>query len=131
MSSKEIASILDVSREHLIKVLQRLAQGGYVQNQRGVGGGVRLQKQAHEIRLGSLVRWLEEGQGLVECLRPEGGHCALTPLCLLKPLLSDATEAFYARLNQATLADCLHPPLQHFVAMRAQATAPGAAQGRA
>ncbi len=102
-----------------------------MQNQRGSGGGVRLLKQANEILLGSLVRWLEEGQGLVECLRPGGGHCTLTPLCLLKPLLSDATEAFYVRLNQATLADCLHPPLQHFVTLRAQAIAPVAAHRQA
>ena len=106
-----------------MKVLQRLALGGYVQNQRGTGGGVRLQKQADEIRLGNLVRWMEEGQGLVECLRPDGGHCNLTPLCLLRPLLNDAAEAFYARLNTATLADCLHPPLQHFVETRSQAVA--------
>ncbi|MGC9162594.1 MAG: RrF2 family transcriptional regulator [Thiomonas sp.] len=119
-NSREIALILDVSREHLIKILQRLALGGYVVNQRGVGGGVRLQKQAEEILLGNLVRWLEEGQGLVECLRTDGGHCNLTPLCLLRPLLSDAAEAFYARLNQSTLADCLHPPLQHFVTLQAR-----------
>lgn len=118
-NSIEIADLLDISREHLIKVLQRLSQGGYVHSQRGAGGGVRLQKQANEIPLGNLVRWLEEGQGLVECLRPDGGHCNLTPMCLLKPLLSDATEAFYARLNQSTLADCLHPPLQHFVTRQA------------
>ncbi|OYV37290.1 MAG: Rrf2 family transcriptional regulator [Thiomonas sp. 20-64-5] len=118
-NSKEIASILNISREHLIKILQRLALGGYVLNQRGIGGGVRLRKQAKEILLGNLVRWLEDGQGLVECLRPDGGHCNLTPLCLLRPLLSDAAETFYARLNHATLADCLHPPLQHFITLQA------------
>ena len=118
LSSKEIALILNVSREHLIKVLQRLASGGYVLNQRGPGGGVRLHRQASEILLGNVVRWLEDGQGLVECLRPDGGHCNLTPLCLLRPLLSDAAEAFYARLNTSTLADCLHPPLQHFITLQ-------------
>jgi Rrf2 family nitric oxide-sensitive transcriptional repressor len=117
-NSKEIASTLDVSREHLIKILQRLALGGYVVNQRGIGGGVRLQKQANEILVGNLVRWLEDGQCLVECLRQDGGHCNLTPVCLLRPLLSDASEAFYARLNNSTLADCLHPPLQHFIALQ-------------
>jgi Rrf2 family nitric oxide-sensitive transcriptional repressor len=117
-NSKEIASILDVSREHLIKILQRLALGGYVRNLRGSGGGVRLEKQAQEILLGNVVRWLEDAQGLVECMRPDGGHCNLTPLCLLRPLLSDAAEAFYARLNTATLADCLHPPLQHFITLQ-------------
>ncbi len=119
MNSKELADLLEISREHLVKVLQRLALGGYVHNQRGAGGGVRLQKAANEILLGNLVRWMEDGQGLVECLRPDGGHCNLTPLCLLRPLLGDATEAFYARLNSATLADCLHPPLQHFVTLHA------------
>ncbi len=117
-NSKEIASILDVSREHLIKILQRLALGGYVRNLRGSGGGVRLEKQAQEILLGNVVRWLEDAQGLVECMRPDGGHCNLTPLCLLRPLLSDAAEAFYARLNASTLADCLHPPLQHFITLQ-------------
>lgn len=117
-NSKEIASILDVSREHLIKILQRLALGGYVRNLRGSGGGVRLEKQAQEILLGNVVRWLEDAQGLVECMRADGGHCNLTPLCLLRPLLSDAAEAFYARLNTATLADCLHPPLQHFITLQ-------------
>jgi Rrf2 family nitric oxide-sensitive transcriptional repressor len=68
------------------------------------------------------VRWLEDGQGLVECLRPDGGHCNLTPLCLLRPLLSDAAEAFYARLNTSTLADCLHPPLQHFITLQTRKT---------
>jgi Rrf2 family nitric oxide-sensitive transcriptional repressor len=122
-NSKEIASILDVSREHLIKILQRLALGGYVRNLRGSGGGVRLEKQAQEILLGNVVRWLEDAQGLVECMRPDGGHCNLTPLCLLRPLLSDAAEAFYARLNTATLADCLHPPLQHFITLQTRNTA--------
>ncbi len=117
-NSKEISSILDVSREHLIKILQRLALGGYVRNLRGSGGGVRLKKQAQEILLGNVVRWLEDAQGLVECMRPDGGHCNLTPLCLLRPLLSDAAEAFYARLNASTLADCLHPPLQHFITLQ-------------
>lgn len=122
LNSKELARILDISREHLIKVLQRLAAGGYVQNQRGANGGVRLDKDASEILLGNVVRWLEDGQGLVECLRPDGGHCNLTPLCLLRPLLSDAAEAFYARLNTSTLADCLHPPLQHFITLQTRKT---------
>ena len=117
-NSKELSSVLDLSREHLIKILQRLALGGYVRNLRGPGGGVHLNKQANEILLGDLVRWLEDGQGLVECLRSDGGHCNLTPLCLLRPLLSDAAEAFYARLNTSTLSDCLHPPLQHFITLR-------------
>ncbi|HML82816.1 MAG TPA: Rrf2 family transcriptional regulator [Thiomonas arsenitoxydans] len=122
LNSKELAKILDISREHLVKVLQRLAAGGYVQNQRGSNGGVRLDKDASEILLGNVVRWLEDGQGLVECLRPDGGHCNLTPLCLLRPLLSDAAEAFYARLNTSTLADCLHPPLQHFITLQTRKT---------
>ncbi|HOI66658.1 MAG: Rrf2 family transcriptional regulator [Thiomonas sp.] len=122
LNSKELAKILDISREHLVKVLQRLAAGGYVQNQRGANGGVRLDKDASEILLGNVVRWLEDGQGLVECLRPDGGHCNLTPLCLLRPLLSDAAEAFYARLNTSTLADCLHPPLQHFITLQTRKT---------
>lgn len=115
-NSKELANVLDVSREHLVKILKRLSRGGYVRSQRGAGGGVRLAMAADSIPIGHLVRWLEDGQGLAECMRADSGNCNLTPLCLLRPMLEDGAAAFYTRLNAYTLADCVHPPLSRFAA---------------
>ncbi|SCC91734.1 putative Transcriptional regulator [Thiomonas sp. X19] len=116
-SSAELATKLDISRDHLIKVLQRLAAGGYVQTTRGAGGGVKLAKCATAIRLGDALEWLEDDSALTECFRDDGGHCLLTGFCALRPKLERARRAFYAELNATTLADCLNPALRQFVAV--------------
>ncbi len=113
--SAELAAKLDVSRDHLIKVLQRLAAGGYVQTMRGAGGGVRLLVPPTAIRLGDVLTWLEDEQALVECFREDGGHCVLTGFCALRPRLDRARHAFYAEMNTSTLADCINPALRRFV----------------
>ena len=116
-SSVELATKLDISRDHLIKVLQRLAAGGYVQTTRGAGGGVKLARRATAIRIGEVLQWLEDDAPLTECFRDDGGHCLLTGFCALRPKLERARRAFYAALNDTTLADCLNPALREFVAV--------------
>jgi Rrf2 family nitric oxide-sensitive transcriptional repressor len=116
-SSVELATKLDISRDHLIKVLQRLAAGGYVQTTRGAGGGVKLARQATAIRIGEALEWLEDDSALTECFRGDGGQCLLTGFCALRPKLERARKAFYAELDGTTLDDCLNPPLRKFVAL--------------
>ncbi|MBU6440386.1 MAG: Rrf2 family transcriptional regulator [Betaproteobacteria bacterium] len=114
-SSAALAERLGVSREHLVKVLQRLAAGGYVRTVRGPGGGVRLARPAASIRLGEVLAWLEQEPPLAECFRADGGDCALTEFCGLRPRLDRARRAFYATLDESTLADCISSGLQRFV----------------
>jgi Rrf2 family nitric oxide-sensitive transcriptional repressor len=57
-SSKELSDILQISHEHLVKILQRLSQRGYVQSQRGAGGGFRLFIDAKKIPIDRLVRYV-------------------------------------------------------------------------
>ena len=71
-STAELAEEFKLSRNHLTKIMQRLAQGGIVETRRGVSGGARLRRDPGEIRLGDVVRLLEQGQALVECFRPDG-----------------------------------------------------------
>lgn len=118
-SSVELATKLDVSREHLVKVLQRLAAGGYVQTVRGAGGGVRLSKDPDQIRLGEVLAWLEGDSALAECFREDGGHCLLTSFCALRPRLERARQAFYAELDKTTLSECINPKLRKFIAAAA------------
>lgn len=115
-SSAAMAERLQVSREHLVKVVQRLAAAGYVRTTRGVGGGVALNSDPTTVRLGDLLRWMEEDQALVECMREDGGGCVLTPLCQLRGRIGGALNAFYDQLNQGTVADCVNRPLRGFLA---------------
>jgi Rrf2 family nitric oxide-sensitive transcriptional repressor len=108
-STGELAQELNLSRHHLAKIMQRLAGAGLIATRRGGGGGAVLARAATEIRLGDVVRLLEEGQPLVECLAPGGGDCSLDGRCRLKARLRSAEAAFLAALDRSTLADVALP----------------------
>ncbi len=63
---EEVARRYGISRNHLMKVTQTLAQFGYLESVRGRGGGIRLGRPAEEINLGAVVRATEDGFALVE-----------------------------------------------------------------
>jgi Rrf2 family nitric oxide-sensitive transcriptional repressor len=109
-STGEIAAEFNISRHHLTKVIRDLADAGFVQTQRGVGGGFRLARPPEEITLGQVVRSLEQRHALVECFASDGGGCVLTPRCRLKGKLAQAREAFMRTLDETTLAECAYPP---------------------
>jgi Rrf2 family nitric oxide-sensitive transcriptional repressor len=104
-STADLAVEFGLSRNHLAKIMQRLAQEGLVTTRRGGGGGAMLARRPEDIRLGAVVRLLEEGQPLVECLGEGGGACIIDGRCLLKARLRGAEAAFLAELDRATLAD--------------------------
>ncbi len=111
-STAELAEEFGLSRHHLTKIMQKLAQAGYVITRRGGGGGATLARPAAEIRLGAIVRLLEDGQPLVECFAASGGDCTIDGRCRLKARLRSAEAAFLADLDRSTLADiALHPSL--------------------
>ncbi len=103
-STAELAAELGLSRHHLFKIMQRLANAGIVTTRRGSGGGAMLARPAAEIRLGAIVRLLERGQPLVECFGP-GCECGLVRSCRLKARLRAAEAAFLAELDRTTLAE--------------------------
>ena len=104
-STAELAEEFGLSRHHLTKIMQRLAQGGIVTTRRGSGGGAMLARAPDQIRLGGVVRLLEEGHALVECFGPGGGDCTIDGRCRLKARLRGAEVAFLAELDRTTLAD--------------------------
>lgn len=104
-STAELASEFGLSRHHLTKIMQRLAQGGIVVTRRGGGGGAVLARAPDQIRLGGVVRLLEEGHALVECFGPGGGDCTIGSRCRLKGRLRSAEAAFLAELDRTTLAE--------------------------
>lgn len=105
-----VAVRMDMSYEHLVKIVQRLAELGYVETVRGRNGGVRLSKRAGDIRLGELVRQTEENLTLVECFDAETNRCPIAPACELSGMLDEALQAFFAVLDRKTLADALQSP---------------------
>ena len=119
----EIAESFQISRNHLMKVVQDLSRRGYITTIRGKNGGLLLSRAPEDIILGELVRDTEHELGLVECFR-DGNECIITPACRLKPILNEALGAFMAVLNGYTLADMLgrrQPQLARLMQIPAEA----------
>lgn len=106
----EIAASYGISRNHLMKVVHRLACAGYVETVRGKGGGMRLAKPAAAIVAGQVARDMEESMAIVQCLDNAFRNCTLLPACVLKSALVEARENFLATLDRYTLADLAGGP---------------------
>lgn len=102
-----ISQAYGISRNHLVKVVARLAECGYIETTRGKGGGVRLAQRPEQISIGAVVRDMESELGVVECLEAGGGHCVISPACRLKGMLHEATAQFLGCLDGYTLADAV------------------------
>lgn len=101
-----IADAYGISRHHLLKVVHRLTELGYIHATRGRTGGVLPARDANTIDIGAIVRAFEP-MALVECLDPNGNSCPISPVCGLTGLLARAGEAFLSELDGVTLADLM------------------------
>lgn len=107
----EVAGAYDISRNHLVKIVNHLAKLGYLETRRGRGGGIGLAMPAEQIRIGLLLRRTEGCPPLVECFDPAQNTCRIHGCCRLKSMLAGAVESFYAALDAHTLRDLVSGPV--------------------
>ena len=104
VSVAAIAGIFNVSEHHLSKIATRLAEGDFIISERGRNGGLTLARDAEQITVGSIVRWLKRDDPVVECFGTNTS-CRILPACGLRNPLSEAQEAFFSTLDAYTLTD--------------------------
>jgi Rrf2 family nitric oxide-sensitive transcriptional repressor len=103
---EELADRHRLSKNHLMKVAQSLIHAGFVEGVRGRNGGLRLLKSSSDIRIGDVVRRLEEDMAIVPCVSEhEEASCVLAGACGLTAAMRRALRAFLAELDSVTLAD--------------------------
>ena len=105
----EIVERFEISRGHVMKVVHRLGQKGYLETIRGKKGGMRLARKPGLIRVGAVVRDMEEELGVVGCLQGDEPYCRIEEYCVLRRALSDATNAFLSILDGYTMEDLIKP----------------------
>ncbi len=104
-SIASIAGAYGISKNHLMKVTQRLVQEGFIESVRGRGGGLKLARAPAELNVGAVVRTMEDTATFVECFNPAINSCVVTPVCNLRRVIGGALQAFSDHFDQFTLAD--------------------------
>jgi len=113
----ETQEIYGISRGHLMKIVGKLAGAGILLSRRGRSGGFTLNLPPEQIRVGDVLRLTEPDFEMVECFTSTN-DCAITPLCRLPHVVSEALSAFMAVMDRHTLADLIIRP-QDFGAIAA------------
>ncbi|QDV66782.1 HTH-type transcriptional repressor NsrR [Rosistilla carotiformis] len=100
----DVATLYGISINHVAKVVNLLARGGYIRSTRGIGGGIELAQHPSEIRLGEVIEKIEGDLHLLSCVG-EDRSCAIDAFCKLKGVLAEAERVQRAYLDTITLAD--------------------------
>lgn len=106
-SIADIANAYGISKNHLMKVAQRLTAEGFVESVRGRSGGLKLALSPTELNVGTIVRTMEDTGTFVECFDAATNTCVVTPNCGLRHVLAGALESFARHLDQFSIADLI------------------------
>ena len=101
----EITDFYGISRNHLTKIVNNLANNDILQTIRGKHGGIRLAHSPNLIRIGNVIRVTEPNFHIAECFNADSNTCVITHACGLRNVLKEGLEGFWAALDQYTLAD--------------------------
>ena len=96
-SVPELSRFLCWNQNLVIKTANAMVKAGWLSAVRGRHGGLRLACKPEDLRIGDVVRTLEDN----DCNEPP---CPFAGRCVLIDALARAREAFYKELNQYTLA---------------------------
>ena len=101
----DVVKVHGLARPHIVKIVHELGKAGFIETQRGRGGGFRLARAAEKITVGEVVRLTEGPIELVECFNSETNTCPLIGICKLSKTFAQATRAFLEVLDAVTVAD--------------------------
>ena len=100
----DIARRVDVSVKYLEQLIIPLKKAGYITSVRGPKGGHMLSKPPDAISIGEVVKVLEGGISLSDCVE-NPKVCDKSEACLTRSLWEEATKAMHDRLDATTLAE--------------------------
>lgn len=92
----------DISKSHVMKIVNKLAEAGFIDAKRGKSGGISLGKPPEKIMLDEIVRLMEVNLKPVKC---QEMVCVLQSNCKLEKHLQVAANAFITSLSKVSLED--------------------------
>ena len=106
---KEISEKQNIPYKYLEKIFGRLRREGFVKSVRGPGGGYKVLKKPGSVKLGELIRVLEESSHPVFCLKQSknGDDCVDSVYCDNLHVCRGINKAVGDLFNKYSIADLL------------------------
>ncbi|MFB3815356.1 MAG: Rrf2 family transcriptional regulator [Terriglobales bacterium] len=102
---RDLARKAGVPANYLAKILLSLRRAGLVATARGTGGGYRLDRAAHRIRLSEIVELFDGAKARDACVLDHEHKCHPATACSAHHAWRDARLAYAHFLTATTLAD--------------------------
>jgi Rrf2 family protein len=106
ISLSNIAREQGISLKYLEHLIRQLKRAGMVMSLRGAAGGYRLVRRPSEIRVGEIIRALDEPMNPVECL-DNSELCQRTDQCRARSIWMYLSDAIQRTLDSITLEEIL------------------------
>lgn len=103
---KDITRRLGLTVKYVESLARLLSGTGYVNGCRGAHGGYCLGAEPREVSIGRVIRHLEGGLDMAECVS-EPGACRNAPACPTRTVWVRAAQALSRELDGLTLADLM------------------------
>jgi Rrf2 family nitric oxide-sensitive transcriptional repressor len=97
-----VCDVFDISKSHVMKVVQKLANHGYIDTVRGPNGGIKLGQVPNKINLRKIVELMETTLQPFNCEVP---LCRINKSCALKHILNDAQTKYLEYIEGFSLED--------------------------
>ncbi len=98
-----LAANLDISYNHLTKIVQKLSHAKIIQTRQGKNGGIHLGLDPASLTLWQIVEVMDGPSRLANCFGPTE-QCRLEPHCTIKNVLHKVQGQMDAVLSNVTLA---------------------------
>lgn len=110
VSLGDVSKRQHISRKYLEQVMSLMHKAGYVESQRGKGGGYRLTRPAEGYTLGEILRAAEGNLAPVRCLDCTRGYlCPRIDTCTTVGVWRELGRTTAKFLDSKTLADLVEP----------------------
>ena len=111
VSLGDVARRQNISRKYLEQVISLMHRAGYVESQRGKGGGYKLTRAPEDYTLGELLRAAEGSLAPVSCLDCRSDEiCPQVGSCPTVGVWRDLGRVTASYLDSKTLADLVRDP---------------------
>nr|WP_317357398.1 Rrf2 family transcriptional regulator [uncultured Tyzzerella sp.] len=105
---EELSKNLNISENHIKKIVHALAKEGYILSTKGRNGGIKLAKPPESINLKEVLLFCEDFSKVIEC-KKNSIYCTYnSERCLIKNIVNMATEKFIQEFSKYNLSDVLN-----------------------